>query len=167
MLTSTLFVCLLSTSTLASPLFPRQTTPYPTLTVTNFTAFEADPYTDGARSNLSFHLSDTRPGHEASVDCVVPNTYFNLHAISALYDICGDRNLDFSYSYGERGLTVRRGWQANSTSYLVGTAMQEWRWKEDGPGANVTKFADGKLYARKEEWLFPVTRVQLGTPCRC
>lgn len=63
---------------------------------------------------MTFHVTDSRPGLEAEVDCVVPNTYFNLHAISALYDVCGKRELDFSYSYGERGLTVRRGWRANA-----------------------------------------------------
>lgn len=46
----------------------------------------------------------------------------------------------------------------------MGSGMQEWHWVEEGPGANVTKYPDGKLYVRKEEWLFPVTRVQAGTP---
>lgn len=50
------------------------------------------------------------------------------------------------------------------TSYVTGSGMQEWYWKEDGPGANVTKYPDGKLYVRKDAWLFPVTRIQAGTP---
>jgi len=81
--------------------------------VSNFTAFMADPYVDGAQSNLTFHVTDIRPDYFAEVDCIVPNTYFNLHAISALFDVCGPRELDFSYSYGEKGLTVRRGWRVN------------------------------------------------------
>ncbi|KAF2707229.1 hypothetical protein K504DRAFT_458673 [Pleomassaria siparia CBS 279.74] len=73
----------------------------------------ADAYVDGAQSNLTFHVSDIRPGFEAEVDCLIPNTYFNLFAISALFDYCGDRSLDVSYSFGETRLTVRRGWRVN------------------------------------------------------
>lgn len=47
---------------------------------------------------------------------------------------------------------------------MSGSGMQEWYWKEGGSGANVTKFADGKLYVRKEEWLLPVKKEQTGTP---
>lgn len=103
---------------LSLSLSPRQP---PTILfhVSNFTAFMADPYVEGAQSNLSFHVADTRPGYEAAADCVVPNTYFSLWAISALFDVCqspGDPKADFSYSYGERGLSVRRGWSENGTN---------------------------------------------------
>ncbi|KAF2638461.1 hypothetical protein P280DRAFT_471556 [Massarina eburnea CBS 473.64] len=141
----------------ATPLHLRQIKDAVVFTVTNLVAFEADPYVDGAQSNLTFHVADTRPGFEAETNCVVPNTYFNLHAISALYDVCEKR--EWSYSYGDRGLTVQRRWRANDTAYVTGTASQAWGWKEEGPGANVTKFADGKLYVRKEEWLFPVSEL--------
>lgn len=50
------------------------------------------------------------------------------------------------------------------TSYVTGSGTQEWHWVEEGAGANVTKYPDGKLYVRKEEWLFPVSRLQAGVP---
>ena len=119
MITPALLPLLLSTLlplALATPLYPRQQSAPIVFKVTNFTAFAADPYVDGAQSNLTFHVTDTRPGYEAEVDCVVPNTYFNLYAISALGDVCGKAGdgLDFGYSYGEHGLTVRRGWRVNA-----------------------------------------------------
>lgn len=117
MLVSALFATSLASLAIASPTPPFHTRQINnstiTLVVTNFTAFMADPYVDGAQSNLSFHLSDTRPGFYAEVDCVIPPTYFNLYAISALFDWCGNRTLDFSYSFNERGLTVRRGWKVD------------------------------------------------------
>ncbi|KAF2798453.1 hypothetical protein K505DRAFT_216909, partial [Melanomma pulvis-pyrius CBS 109.77] len=158
-----LLATLLPLLTSATPLLPRQTTtPAPefTLHVGSFSAFMADPYVDGAQSNLTFHVSDTRPGLEAEVDCVIPPTFFNLYAISALFDFCGDRSLDVTYRYGETGLTVRRGWRVNETTYLTGSSTQNTNWIEQGPGANVTVYPDGKMFARKSEWLFPVTRVQ-------
>ena len=103
---------------LAAPFLPRQTAPDVTFHVTSFAALMADPYIEGTQPNLAFHVSDTRPGFEAEVDCVIPPTYFNIHAISALFDNCGaenleQRKLDFSYGFGERSLTVRRGWRVN------------------------------------------------------
>ncbi|KAF1954532.1 hypothetical protein CC80DRAFT_493681 [Byssothecium circinans] len=113
MLLSTFTGLLLAAATVsASSRHIRQTSNV-VFKVTDFAAFEADPYIDGAKSNLTFHVSDTRPGFEAETNCVVPNTYFNLHAISALFDVCEKKELDFSYSYGLTGLTVRRGWRAN------------------------------------------------------
>lgn len=50
------------------------------------------------------------------------------------------------------------------TSYVSGSGTQPWNWKEDGPDANATTYPDGKLYARTEEWLFPVTRITPSTP---
>jgi hypothetical protein len=110
--------CLLSTLVLvafafASPnpnIRARQNQTEVVLKVTHFTAFAADPYVDGAQSNLSFHVIDPRPEYYAEVDCVVPNTYFNLYAISALFDWC-NRELGFDYMYSETGLIVRRGWK--------------------------------------------------------
>ncbi|KAF1966668.1 hypothetical protein BU23DRAFT_573893 [Bimuria novae-zelandiae CBS 107.79] len=166
MLLSILTTFLLTSTAYTTPLHPRDT-PTVVFTVTNFAAFMADPYIDGAQSNLTFHVADTRSGYAAEVDCVVPNTYFNLHAISALFDSCKSAEhpeYDFSYSYGVQGLTVQRGWRVNETTHVTGSGMQEWNWKEDGPGANVTAFPDGKLYVRKKEWLIPVTRMQAGTP---
>lgn len=101
-----------TSSTLAVQFQIRQTSDA-VFKVTDFTAFMADPYVDGAQSNLTFHVTDTRVDYFAEVDCVVPNTYFSLYAISALFDVCGSRELDFKYSYGEKGLTVRRGWRVN------------------------------------------------------
>lgn len=84
-----------------------------TLKVTKFAAFHADPYFEGAQSNLSFWVTDTRPEFYATAECIIPNTYFHLYAISALFDYCGDRKLDITYRYTEQSVLVRRGWQAN------------------------------------------------------
>jgi hypothetical protein len=107
--------------TLASPtpsIESRQNAPDVVLKVTKFTAFMANPDVEGALSNMTFHVVDSRPDYYAEVDCVVPNTIFNLYAISALFDIWGcaqgmNRTLDFAYAYRETGLTIRRGWRAN------------------------------------------------------
>ena len=110
---STLHIAILATVylflSLAAPFFPHQTALDVTFHIISFAAFIADPYVEGAQSNLTFHASDTRPRFEAEVDCVVPPTYFNPHAISALFDNCSTENpeqrrLDFSYSFGERGV---------------------------------------------------------------
>jgi hypothetical protein len=45
-------------------------------------------------------------------------------------------------TFGNGGLTLRR------TAYVTESGMQGWYWKEDGLGANVTQFLDGKLYMR-------------------
>ncbi|KAF2868758.1 hypothetical protein BDV95DRAFT_670308 [Massariosphaeria phaeospora] len=155
---------LLANLSLAAPHMRRQTPSAVIFTVTNFAAFFADTTLEDAQSNLTFHVADTRPGLEAEADCVIPNTYFNLYAISALFDYCGARALDVSYRFTETGLTVRRGWSVNGTTYMTGSGTQDTYWTEEGPGANVTVHPNGKLYARKEEWLFPVTRLQPGTP---
>lgn len=128
--------------------------------VTNFKAFHADPYFEGAQSNLTFTVTDTRPEFFAKAECIIPNTYFNLFAISALFDYCGDRKLDISYRYTEQSVLVRRGWQANETTYLRGSATQISNFKE---GVNITKFQEGKLLHREEDWVFPLT-VQVSTP---
>ncbi|KAF2017831.1 hypothetical protein BU24DRAFT_160350 [Aaosphaeria arxii CBS 175.79] len=137
--------------TTATPLLTRQSDT-PSLTITNFIAFHADPYIEGAQSNLSFHVSDTRPGALGiEVDCAVPPTYFNLYAISALFDNCGDMARDVWYRYSETGLTVRRGWWVNETAYVRGTATQSLA------GINPTTLADGKLWRKEEAWAFPMT----------
>jgi hypothetical protein len=80
----------------------------------------ADPYFEGAQSNLTFHVKDPRPApFGAEADCTIPNTYFHLFAISALFDWCGSdwREHGFSYRYNEGGLTVRRAWYADEYVY--------------------------------------------------
>lgn len=93
MLGHMLSAILLAAATVASStphLHARQSSAV-VLKVTDFIAFMADPYVEGAQSNLSFHITDSRPEFRAEVDCVIPNTYFNLYAISALFDWCGER----------------------------------------------------------------------------
>ncbi|KAJ4292739.1 hypothetical protein N0V90_009402 [Kalmusia sp. IMI 367209] len=157
-----LSVPLLATAVLATPLplQPRQDVNF-TLVVSDFTAFMADPYVEGAQSNLSFKLTDPRQYYERSVNCVVPNTYFNLYAISALYDVCSPPELEFSYRFGEEGLTVRTRWRVWNATHVTSWGTQPWHWKEDGPGKNVTAFPEGKLYVRKEAWEIPILTNQL------
>ncbi|KAF2477524.1 uncharacterized protein BDR25DRAFT_347876 [Lindgomyces ingoldianus] len=164
-----------------SSLCLTQTTPINlTLIVTNFSAFMANPYIEGPQSNLSFHVLDPRPGFYAEADCIIPPTYFNLYAISALWDYCGERALDISYRFGEGYLTVRRGWRVDNvgkmpsekgfweekgnSTYLTGSSTQNTYWSASGPDANETRLPDGELFTRKKEWLFPVTRLQTSTP---
>ncbi|KAF2192129.1 hypothetical protein K469DRAFT_620125 [Zopfia rhizophila CBS 207.26] len=166
MLFTTLLFATLALASPTRPFSPRQTTSDTVFKVTNFSAFMANPNVEGAQSNMTFHVVDSRPKLYAEVDCVVPNTYFNLYAISALFEYCGDRSLDFMYRYTEGELTVRRGWKVDDQNYFRGSGSQGTYWKEDGPEANVTTFPDGKLYTRKSEWLFPVTRLTSSSPPR-
>jgi hypothetical protein len=116
MLSSTLSLLLTTTLALASPtphLAARQNTTDIVLHVTDFTAFMADPTIEGTQSNMSFHITDPRPEFHAEADCVVPPTYFNLYAISALFDYCGPAGSEFSYRFFETGLQVRRSWRVD------------------------------------------------------
>ena len=118
MFTIGLAIAALASRALASPapaLTPRQNASQVTFHVTGFYAFMADPFIDENQSNMTFHVVDTRPEYYAEVDCVVPPTYFNLYAISALYNDCGDRKLGlgFDYSFNENYLVVRRGWKVD------------------------------------------------------
>ncbi|KAF1993889.1 hypothetical protein P154DRAFT_540053 [Amniculicola lignicola CBS 123094] len=109
---SLLFAALALASPLATPIEvePRQTAPLPTLYVSEFYAFMADNTVEGAQSNLSFRVTDLRSDHFSSAICEIPNTYFHLYAISALFDYCGERENGWMYSFNEGGLTVRKGW---------------------------------------------------------
>ncbi|KAF2450714.1 hypothetical protein P171DRAFT_427028 [Karstenula rhodostoma CBS 690.94] len=73
---SRLAVLFFTSSTLADPIQTREASDV-VFKVTDFAAFMADPNVDGAQSNLSFHVTDTRLDYFAEVDCVVPNTYFS------------------------------------------------------------------------------------------
>ncbi|KAF2196878.1 hypothetical protein GQ43DRAFT_444738 [Delitschia confertaspora ATCC 74209] len=146
---------------LASPpiILPRQVPSNLTFTVTNFSAFMANPYIEGTQSNLSFHVIDPRPAHYAEVDCIIPPTYFSLWAITALYEYCGDRALDFQFQFQEGVVAVRRGWSEGGKSF-VAIASQNPYWTNNGTSPNVTVTPTGKLYRREGEWKFPVTRLQ-------
>ena len=110
MILPTLSTILFSTLALTSPLAPRQQSTNVTLVITNFSAFMADPYVEGTQSNLSFHLTDPRPEYHDEVDCVIPNTYFNLWGITALYEPCGDRAKGFQFLFGNGNVAVQRRW---------------------------------------------------------
>lgn len=83
-----------------------------TFTITNFTAFMADPYVEGEKSNLSFHVVDSRPQFYAEDDCVIPPTYFWLYAITALYENCAkrSRNLGFEFMFEDGTVGISRSW---------------------------------------------------------
>jgi hypothetical protein len=153
---------LISALAVASPtlsLHPRQSANL-TFTVTNFTAFMADPYVEGAQSSLSFHVVDSRPDYYAEVDCVIPPTYFSLWAITALFEYCGDRSLDFAFLFGNGQVAVRRGWVDKNGKSYTATAYQNPYWRENGTNPNVTVTPTGKQFTQEGPWLFPVSRIQ-------
>ncbi|KAF2260307.1 hypothetical protein CC78DRAFT_571302 [Lojkania enalia] len=160
MYSATLSALLFSTLALGSPfaaVSPRQVAPSNfSFTVTDFTAFQADPLVEGAQSNLSFHVADTRPGLEKEADCVIPNTYFWLYAITALYEYCPsqgpERPQGFSFMFQEGLVAVRRAWTQDGKSYS-GVAFVNPYWTE---GVNQTTTPTGKWLYRKEPWMFKV-----------
>ncbi|KAF2662625.1 hypothetical protein K491DRAFT_773165 [Lophiostoma macrostomum CBS 122681] len=163
MFSPTLSLLLTAALALAIPtphLAARQNTTNIVLHVTDFTAFMADPTIEGTQSNLSFRITDPRPDFYGAADCVVPPTYFNLYAISALFDYCGPSGSEFSYRFFETGLQVRRSWRIDSNTTLTGSSIQQTAWTE---GSNATKLPNGRVFARKSEWLFPLGKLQTGS----
>jgi len=117
MRSAALSTVLLSAFVLGSPLTTlsgRQAPKNVTFTVTGFTAFQANPYVEGAQSNLSFHVADTREGYQKETDCIIPNTYLWLSAVTALYEYCPsqgpDRPQGFSFTIQDGTVGVRRAW---------------------------------------------------------
>ncbi|OCL06269.1 hypothetical protein AOQ84DRAFT_378781 [Glonium stellatum] len=162
MLFATLSTIFLSALALTSPtpnIHPRQAYNI-TFTVTNFTAFMADPYIEGTQSNLSFHVVDPRPKYYTEVDCVIPPTYFSLYAITALYEYCGNHSLNFMFLFEDGEVSISRGWTDDAGNSFTASGSLNPYWNENGPSANVTVTPTGKLYTRKSAWMFPVNRLQ-------